>query len=193
VLYPLHSKEEGEELMNKLNRIAILVVTAPAMALLVGCATSPKRMEPTATEGYESEFLKGLRVVEQPELEPMWADWVKDNYPHWRKHYWVDRGQWGNRGYIVGRPPAAEAVASADITPLPLAPLEIVPGEPPKVDDAAPQPTKYVVKKGDSLWKIAGKVYGNPLKWPRIYRANKDKIKNPHLIYPNQVLTIPPP
>jgi len=34
-------------------------------------------------------------------------------------------------------------------------------------------------------------VYHNPLKWPRIYRANKDRIKNPNRIYPNQVLTIP--
>ncbi len=47
------------------------------------------------------------------------------------------------------------------------------------------------MKKGDSLWKIAGKVYRNPLKWPRIYRANKDKIKNPNKIHINQVLVIP--
>ena len=53
------------------------------------------------------------------------------------------------------------------------------------------RPTSYTVKKGDSLWRIAGKVYHNPLKWPRIYRANKDKIKSPHRIYPGQVLKIP--
>ena len=55
----------------------------------------------------------------------------------------------------------------------------------------ADHPDSYVVKKGDSLWKIAGKVYHNPLKWPRIYRANRDKISNPNKIYPSQVLTIP--
>ena len=57
-------------------------------------------------EEQKSEFLKGMDVVEKPELEPEWADFVKDNYPNWRRHYWVDRGQWGNRGYMVGRPTA---------------------------------------------------------------------------------------
>ena len=46
---------------------------------------------------------------------------------------------------------------------------------------------------GDCLWKIAGFywIYNDPLQWPRIYKANKDKIKDPDLIYPWQVLTIP--
>lgn len=49
----------------------------------------------------------------------------------------------------------------------------------------------YVVVKGDSLWKIAKKFYGSGAQNTRIYNANKDKIKNPNLIYPGQVLTIP--
>ena len=49
----------------------------------------------------------------------------------------------------------------------------------------------YVVKKGDSLWKIARTIYDNPLKWKAIYKANKKKIKNPNLIYVNQKLIIP--
>lgn len=49
----------------------------------------------------------------------------------------------------------------------------------------------YTVVKGDSLWKIAKKFYGNGSKYTTIYNANKDKIKNPNLIYPNQVLVIP--
>lgn len=49
----------------------------------------------------------------------------------------------------------------------------------------------YIVVKGDCLWKIAKKFYGSGAQYPRIYNANKDKIRDPNLIYPGQVLTIP--
>jgi nucleoid-associated protein YgaU len=49
----------------------------------------------------------------------------------------------------------------------------------------------YVVVKGDSLSKIAKQEYGDATKWPRIYEANKDLIKDPDLIYPGQTLKIP--
>jgi len=56
---------------------------------------------------------------------------------------------------------------------------------------APKQETTYTVKKGDSLWNIAKKFYGDGSKYPKIYEANKDKISNPNLIYVGQVLTIP--
>lgn len=49
----------------------------------------------------------------------------------------------------------------------------------------------YVVKAGDTLWAIAKKYYGNGSQYIKIFNANKDKIKNPNLIYPGQKLTIP--
>lgn len=49
----------------------------------------------------------------------------------------------------------------------------------------------YTVQKGDCLWNIAKKFYGNGSKYTIIYNANKDKIKSPNLIYTGQVLTIP--
>ena len=55
----------------------------------------------------------------------------------------------------------------------------------------APKVRTYTVKKGDTLWGIAKKYYGNGAKYPTIYDANKDKIKNPNLIYAGQVLTLP--
>ena len=50
----------------------------------------------------------------------------------------------------------------------------------------------YTVKSGDTLSKIAKREYGDADKWHAIYEANRDKIKNPDLIYPGQVLTLPP-
>lgn len=51
--------------------------------------------------------------------------------------------------------------------------------------------TTYTVVKGDCLWNIAKKFYGSGSKYTVIYNANRDKISNPNLIYPGQVLTIP--
>ncbi|MBA7510515.1 hypothetical protein ES705_02500 [subsurface metagenome] len=58
-------------------------------------------------------------------------------------------------------------------------------------------PRVYVVgtweRDRDCLWNIAKKTrfYGDPWKWKRIYRANRDKIEDPDLIYPGQRLSIP--
>jgi hypothetical protein len=57
----------------------------------------------------------------------------------------------------------------------------------------APTEINYTVKRGDHLWGIAKKSehYGNPFAWPVIYQANRDQIKNPDLIYPDQSFKIP--
>jgi len=51
----------------------------------------------------------------------------------------------------------------------------------------------YTVLPGDCLWMIASylSIYSDAKRWPEIYEANKDKIKDPDLIYPKQVITIP--
>lgn len=56
---------------------------------------------------------------------------------------------------------------------------------------SAPKVKTYTVESGDCLWNIAKKYYGNGAQYTKIYNANKGKIKNPNLIYPGQVLTIP--
>ena len=56
---------------------------------------------------------------------------------------------------------------------------------------APKQETTYTVKPGDCLWNIAKKIYGDGSKYTKIYEANKDKITNPNLIYPDQILVIP--
>ena len=60
----------------------------------------------------------------------------------------------------------------------------------------APQPKPkavfYEVKKGDSLSKIAKAYYGDPMKYTVIFQANRPMLKQPDLIYPGQILRIPP-
>jgi nucleoid-associated protein YgaU len=52
---------------------------------------------------------------------------------------------------------------------------------------------QYEVAPGDAMWLIASylSIYSNAKRWPEIYEANKDKIKDPDLIYPRQVFTVP--
>ena len=77
---------------------------------------------------------------------------------------------------------------SSDAPVAPAAPTRPAPTSAP----AAPAPARtYTVVAGDSLSKIAKKVYGDGKKWKRIFEANRDTVKDADLIHPGQVLKIP--
>lgn len=61
-----------------------------------------------------------------------------------------------------------------------------------EVTKQEPEAKYYTVVKGDSLSKIAKEMYGDAMKYPVIFEANKPMLTNPDLIYPGQVLRIPP-
>ena len=79
--------------------------------------------------------------------------------------------------------------------------VELAPGALLMVPDnqpaqAAPKPGQdgqatVTVKRGDTLWGLAGTYLGDPLRWPEIFAANRGIINNPRLIHPGQVLVLP--
>jgi nucleoid-associated protein YgaU len=60
------------------------------------------------------------------------------------------------------------------------------------VEVPEPEAVLYTVKSGDSLSRIAKAHYGNAMKYPVIFEANKPMLTDPDKIYPGQVLRIPP-
>jgi nucleoid-associated protein YgaU len=60
------------------------------------------------------------------------------------------------------------------------------------VDQSQPEAQYYTVVHGDTLSKISRQYYGDPNKYNAIFEANKPMLKSPDLIYPGQMLRIPP-
>ena len=125
-------------------------------------------------------------------------------------------GESGNRGYVVGTPPAASALkptrqmVATDIEIPSLyrarrssTPFAIEQLAPPEVetDEAgtspAPRPGQaydtYVVQPGDSLWSIAAKpeIYGRAARWRLLFDANRDLLQTPDRLKAGMTLKIP--
>ena len=81
--------------------------------------------------------------------------------------------------------PVAQSTGTTSRPPMPQAPRPTV------SQQAKPASSEYTIKSGDSLSKIAKQFYGNANEWQKIYNANRDKIKDPNLIYPGQKIIIP--
>jgi len=89
-------------------------------------------------------------------------------YQEWRKSITT-------LAFVLATAVSAGAAAQAPKTPLVLKP------------DA---PERYVVVPGDTLWSIAQRYTDSPWRWNELWNLNKDDIKNPHRIYPGNVIVL---
>lgn len=89
-------------------------------------------------------------------------------YQQWRKSITT-------LAFVLTGVVSAGALAQAPNTPLAMKP------------DA---PERYVVVPGDTLWSIAQRYTDSPWRWPELWNLNKDQIKNPHRIYPGNVIVL---
>jgi hypothetical protein len=96
----------------------------------------------------------------------------------------------------MGRIIAALGAALLSLTPALVAAQEQAAGSPVTetrgdVLQLAPDaPDRYVVVKGDTLWGISSRYLLSPWNWPELWGMNLDEVKNPHLIYPGDILVL---
>lgn len=67
----------------------------------------------------------------------------------------------------------------------------VQPIEQPDFATLTPEGAQVVVQPGNSLWRLARRTYGEGLRYSVIYEANKERVRDPDLIYPGQVLKLP--
>ena len=108
-----------------------------------------------------------------------------------------------SRAEVPYKMPAQIAATRPAQAPVPAPPQKAVfPGQPgpeqfaERASDGAtvliPEINTAIVTRGDNLWRISHRIYGDGLRYTVIYGGNQDQIRDPNLIYPGQSFVLPP-
>jgi len=173
--------------MEKTGRIVRLTATAAVLALVItGCSrTSGRQVDVSAGEYYSQEEYEELSNKE------------KENYT-----VALDQELAKLQGELESRRTDLTATRKQieslrnQITPIERELLRVesdIRTLTSQVAELEALPKAWNIVSGECLWVIAGyeDVYSDPVKWPRIFRANLDKIEDPHWIYPDTLLVVP--
>jgi hypothetical protein len=99
---------------------------------------------------------------------------------------WLLAGLLGAAPAVAEDEPAKDVMAPAAPAEAPAPAAEV--GSDIKLQDSPP--ARYTVKRGDTLWGISSRFLKTPWKWPDVWGMNRDQVKNPHLIYPGDVIIL---
>ncbi len=160
---------------------ALVVAAVPPVAEAPPVVTAAVEPAPVADPLPETASPAGPKVVAVPEANP-----VPDVAP-------VGAAQ---TAPVAEAAPAADATVAVTPAPEPTAaPTAAIKPAATLAPDAAaapaPAPITITVQPGFTLWAIAQQTFGEGVLYVQVFEANKDKIKDPNLIYPGQVFTVP--
>ena len=171
-------------------------------SLVIGCATAPptqemsdarQSVEAAESIGAEEHAPVAMNSAQQL-LTKAQNDFEAGEYDDAQKEALAAREAARQAVAISQAKQAAEGIAAKENS----APLEVTEPPAPMIhppsEPEGPEPTFYTVNKNDNLWNIAAKeaVYGDPLLWPLIFKANADQIRNADLILPGLILKLDP-
>ncbi len=178
-------------MMKKWTMISVSIIVALVFA---GCLStsiqSKERVDQNLSGnlGYLEGSVPSITRETSPQREFFQLEVDLGSFSKEEKHQMGDTELWGNKGYMVG-----SLASKTKVSPVELEASDLLLEAAPVREEAPLEMFVYTVKKNETLEDIAARpeIYGNKRRWREIYKANKDKIKNPNLIYPGQTLRIP--